>query len=38
LREPQGRLKCTQIQGELGEEGSKGPISDKLGKFFGGGN
>uniref|UniRef100_A0A7S3VPW7 TPM domain-containing protein n=1 Tax=Dunaliella tertiolecta TaxID=3047 RepID=A0A7S3VPW7_DUNTE len=35
LREPQGRFKCTQVQGEFGEKDSKGPISDRIGKLFG---
>lgn len=32
LREPPGRLQCSKIQGDLGEEASSG----KFGKFFGG--
>eukprot|EP01025_Chloroclados_australasicus_P037178 TRINITY_DN37860_c1_g1_i3.p1 TRINITY_DN37860_c1_g1~~TRINITY_DN37860_c1_g1_i3.p1 ORF type:complete len:226 (+),score=36.41 TRINITY_DN37860_c1_g1_i3:124-801(+) len=30
VREPPGRLKCSQVQGEFGEEPSSGPIGRKL--------
>ena len=30
LREPSGKLKCANVQGELGEE----PSSGQFGKFF----